>query len=223
MGALSDNKSAQGSLIRLAEAFQSCQAEQGRTIDTLFGQLIGRDATLEDQVLTLVDSVKALAMEAVVHELNPHAAGTDDGNPSGQAPHITSAYLEAVGAELGLRGTAAASSDPLRPQNAKPKKVAAAFRAQFSLDPVVDAIIGDVNQQGAEVQRIVDRDLLAKWASQAAATSGFDAHSTYFDEGCAHEYEGRPADSEAYQPFLSRKVTLCMLVHLFTPPVMSMA
>jgi len=39
-------------LTTLAEAFQSCQAEQARVIDELFGMLSGRDKGLREQVCT---------------------------------------------------------------------------------------------------------------------------------------------------------------------------
>jgi hypothetical protein len=100
-------------LQRLAESFQSCQAEQGRTIDALYGRLSGRDASLRDQLLAVVDGYKAMVMQKVVLALNPGSAETDDDNPAAQVPHITSAYLLAVGAEFGFRGVAAARADML--------------------------------------------------------------------------------------------------------------
>mmetsp|Transcript_98226 Transcript_98226/g.219287 ORF Transcript_98226/g.219287 Transcript_98226/m.219287 type:complete len:392 (-) Transcript_98226:41-1216(-) len=204
-------------LKRLAEAFQSCQAEQGRTIDVLFGQLSGRDASFKEQVLALVDNFKDLTLEAVVHALNPGAKHASDSNPGLQAPHITSAYLEVVGPELGLRGMAAASSDYNRPRGVKRCQVLAAFHERFSLQELAGALAADVNQASADADRIVDRELLAKWAAEAAAASAgaFDAHSIFFDEERAQHFEGRPAPGDEFQPFLSRRVAMQVLVHLF--------
>jgi len=205
-------------LQRLAEAFQSCQAEQGRTIDALYGKLSGRDASLEDQVLILVDSLKALTMESVLHEMNPQAAGMGDHSPSDQAPHITSAYLEAVGARLGMRGVAAASNDVNRPPVPDPGRILALFREKFSLTDLAGALAADVNQQAADAERVIDRDLLAKWASASAGSGGFDAHSIYFDEERAGDFDGRPEGSGEFQPFLSRRVAMDVLVRLFVQP-----
>lgn len=204
-------------LKRLAEAYQSCQAEQGRTIDDLYGKLSGRDASLRDQVLALVDLQKALTLEAVVHKLNPRAASTDDGNPSGQAPHITSAYLEAVGKELGMRGVAAAKSDANRPRGANRAVVLEEFRSLFNVEELALALVSDVNQQSQDAERTIDRDLLAKWAAAEAEASGgtFDAYSIYFDEDRASEYEGRPGEGAEYQPFLNRRTSIGVLLRLF--------
>ena len=47
--AAADKPGAAPALQRLAEAYTSCQAEQGRTIDVLYGRLSGRDASLRDR------------------------------------------------------------------------------------------------------------------------------------------------------------------------------
>lgn len=210
-------------LRRLAEAYQSCQAEQGRTIDTLFGKISGRDATLQDQVLALVDSFKALCLEAVVHKLNPDAARMSDAYPSRQAPHITSAYLVAVGDELGLRGTKAAASDYNQPQGVQRSRILEAFREQFCLDHLAEAVAADVNQQATGAERIIDRDLLAKWAAATSEASRgeFNAHSIYFDESRSREYAGQPEEGNEYQPFLRRDVALQILAYLFLPEKVS--
>lgn len=76
---------AAAALQRLAEAYQSCQAEQGRTIDVMYGRLSGRDASLRDQLLSIVDEHKTMVMQKVVQTLNPGAAEAGDGFPSKQA------------------------------------------------------------------------------------------------------------------------------------------
>jgi len=205
-------------LKRLAEAYQSCQAEQGRTIDSLYGKISGRDATLQDQVLTLVDDYKALTMEGVVNHLNPDAAGMDDDYPSRQIPHITSAYLEAVGKELGMRGVDAATSDMNRPQVTDlhlRAKILDAFKAHFSLKDLLGAIVSDVNQQAADAERVIDRELLMKWSASAGADGTFDAHSIFYDAERSNDYDGAPKEENMYQPFLTHKVVSRILVRLW--------
>jgi hypothetical protein len=65
----------------VAEAFQSCQAEQGRTIDAVYGRLSGRDASFRAQLLSLVDSHKDMLMQKVVLKLNPAVGDATDATP----------------------------------------------------------------------------------------------------------------------------------------------
>ena len=55
------------------DAFQSCQAEQCRVIDAVYGSLLGRDKSFKDQVRALVDAQKELVRERTVTFINPGA------------------------------------------------------------------------------------------------------------------------------------------------------
>ena len=213
-------------LLRLCEAFQSCMAEQGRVIDALYGQLSGRDATFRDQVLALVDVHKALAMESTVQAFLSSHGGH-------QAPHVLSAYLREVGRELGLRGVAASATDPNATMAVDKPAVLRAFRERFSVDEVAAALVADVNQQSPDAERVIDRDALAKWAAATAeATTGqegggggggsgavFDAHSIYYDDERACDFAqltvSKPNEANKYQPFLSPRVAMEILLLLF--------
>lgn len=190
----------------VAAAFQSCQAEQGRTIDAQFGRLNGRDATFKEQLLALVDQHKQMVMQAAVCTLNPTAAEMGDGAPSKQVPHITSAYLQAVGTEFGFRGVMAANKDvhapPLAPVTVA--RVKDTVRQLFSVAEVVEAFVEDVNQQHEGAERVISRDDLAAYvaspegaaalgaameaqakgskAGGRAAAARFDPHSIFYDE-----------------------------------------
>lgn len=72
----------------LAEAYQSCQAEQARVLDYIFGLVSGRDRGFKDQVLVLLDTVKQSTLDLVCVELNPKAGSAGDGDPTKQLPHI---------------------------------------------------------------------------------------------------------------------------------------
>jgi hypothetical protein len=67
-------------LTRMVDAARACQAEQGRVIDAVYGVITGRDRSLRDQVLSVVDAMKDLVMENLVHKLNPDA-WTQTGKP----------------------------------------------------------------------------------------------------------------------------------------------
>jgi len=143
-------------------------------------------------------------MEGVVNHLNPDAAGMDDDYPSRQIPHITSAYLEAVGRELGMRGVDAATSDMNRPRvmdSRSRDQILNTFKAIFSLQDILGAIVSDVNQQAADAERVIDRDLLMKWAEAAGKDGAFDAYSLYYDAERSSDYDGAPKKENMYQPF----------------------
>merc|ERR1711975_55516 len=91
---------ARDAMIRLSEAFTACQAVQGRVIDTLYGELSGRDRGFPDQMLGLVHEVKERALEATANSLNPDAWRQGDDVPAKQLPHILSSYRVAVEEEL---------------------------------------------------------------------------------------------------------------------------
>ena len=210
-------------LQHLAESFQSCQAEQGRTIDALYGRLSGRDASLRDQLLAVVDGYKAMVMQKVVLALNPGSAETDDDNPAAQVPHITSAYLLAVGAEFGFRGVAAARADMYAPRlrggpdSPTVARVRDAVRANFEASDVVDAVVADVNQQAGEAERVLDRDAIAAWALARCEKGGgdFDKHSIYYDPSeRSYEGLGSPADGNEFQPFFSREVAIEFIINV---------
>jgi len=98
-------------------------------IDTLYGELSGRDRGFPDQasfvlcmllkllsiiagqMLGLVHEVKERALEATANSLNPDAWRQGDDVPAKQLPHILSSYRVAVGEELGLHGVEAARCD----------------------------------------------------------------------------------------------------------------
>ena len=62
--AAAGNAGAGPALQFVAQAYQSCQAEQGRTIDAQYGRLSGRDASFKDQLLSLVDQHKSMVVQA---------------------------------------------------------------------------------------------------------------------------------------------------------------
>mmetsp|Transcript_46870 Transcript_46870/g.80657 ORF Transcript_46870/g.80657 Transcript_46870/m.80657 type:complete len:396 (-) Transcript_46870:179-1366(-) len=209
-----------GALRLLAEAYQSCQAEQGRVIDALYGQIAGRDLGLRAQLLVLVDLAKQAALDALVNARHPNAWRTGDENPYGQLPHLQNRYRLALGGTVGLRGVAAAAQDHLASPLADPAQVEEAleqYRALFSAEDVALTLVRDVNQQDLNAERLIDRDTLAKWASEQAPPS-FNAHSIFFNEESndEHDYLGEePREENTYHPFLSKQVALSILSLLF--------
>ncbi len=160
-------------------------------------------------------------MENLVHKLNPEAWKQNDDIPQKQVPHITSSYRVAVGARLGLRGVESAKLDHcmFALADADAAKVVAAFERMFVIDELCDLIVHDVNQQAVDADRLIDRDLLARWAGNVDENGGFDSHAIFFDEDHAALYKdlGKPRPENEYQPFLHRAVALQVLRALFFP------
>ncbi len=74
-------KARSGHLQMLAEAYQACQAEQGRVVDYLFGVLSGRDKGLREQLLALVDAQKQRTLDIVTTTMNPKSSASESHSP----------------------------------------------------------------------------------------------------------------------------------------------
>lgn len=152
-------------LSSLAEAFQECQQVQARTIDKLFGTMTGRDLGLRGQLFELVDFVKQQTLDEVTLKLNPYCL-SPSADMHQQMPHIQSAYVAAVGEQLGLRGVETSRVDRLKPRLGQRQLVAfmEAYVQTFPVEDVVQAFVRDVNQTDASADRVVDHDALFAWA-----------------------------------------------------------
>lgn len=204
-------------LRRLAEAFTSCQAGQARELDAVYGSLIGRSLDLRGQVLSLVDEQKQRVLDMVTKKIHPDAWESMD--PTRQAPHIESAYVQLFGRQFGLRGTNGAGADYCMASVSKTEAERAEkeFRKLFSVEETLESIIMDVNQQNRDADRIISREDLSKWAGNAAENGGFDSWSIFYDEENKDDYpeDAKPTEENMYQPFLSKKVALNLLLKLF--------
>lgn len=75
-------------------------------------------------------------------------------------------------------------------------------------------LIGDINNQSANADRIIDRSCIFEWASKNM--EGDFKHLIFYDEDRAEEYSDldpkEPAQENQYEPFLSPVVLIKMLV-----------
>jgi len=204
---------------RLAEAYSACQMEQGRVIDSIYGAVSGRDKTLKDQILSIVDIHKEQVLNQIINQFNPDAWKTNDDNPKGQIPHIQSSYTIALGDELGLRGVKAAKMDrdafTVDPRNIAVLKKC--FQRIFLVQDVLNSFIADVNQQEADANRLVDCGSLTKWVGDENQNNGFPPHSIFYDEDNPQAWskeQGIPKEENKYKPFLCNDVTLNLFVHV---------
>jgi len=208
---------ARDAMIRLSEAFTACQAVQGRVIDTLYGELSGRDRGFPDQMLGLVHEVKERALEATANSLNPDAWRQGDDVPAKQLPHILSSYRVAVGEELGLHGVEAARCDycAKQIQPAEACKVATLLFERFQEEELLQEFIKDINQPGCDRDRRINRTQLAQWVGAEGSARGLDPHRIYYDDARPEQYIGRPAAGEEYEPFLEPEIARSILAAVF--------
>merc|ERR1711959_37700 len=207
-------------MTRLAEAFTACQAVQGRVIDTLYGELSGRDKGFRDQMLVLVDELKERVLEEVANTCNPDAWRQGDECPEKQLPHILSSYRVSLGEAMGLPGVEAARCDHCaRPLSAAAAcEVATLLFQYFDEAELLHEIVKDVNQPGSVQDRRINRTQLAKWVGAEGPAHSFDPHRVYWDESHPEAYDGRPADGEEYEPFINPEVASEVLHALFLAP-----
>lgn len=205
-------------LTRLADAFTSCQAEQGRVIDTIYGMISGRTKGLREQILALVDEQKMRVMDTVIVEIHPEAAQKTLIS-SVQFPHLESSYIHAVGKQLGMRGVAGAGVDRniTLLSRAECKDVLQRFHHNFSVFDVIQTFVDDVNQQDANNDRLISRNDLLQWAGDETVNHGFNKFSVFYDESIdPSEYnDAKPTEENEYQPFLTRGVALDIFIKIF--------
>jgi len=204
-------------LKRLVDAYTACQMEQGRVIDAIYGALSNRDLTFKEQVLRLLDVQKDRVLHEVVNFLNPEAWSVPDDYPMAQIPHLYSSYAIAIGQKIGLRGTKAARLDvnatPVNPQNTT--RLHQLYCNMFSVTEFIQSVVNDVNQQGKDADRFLDRDLLGKWAGDEKG-EGWNPFFIYFDtDKNPGTYVGEPTRENEFQPFLNPQTTLLLLKQLF--------
>ena len=135
---------------------------------------------------------------------------------------MQSAWLKAVGKELGFPGTAAAAMDPHAdpPPNAKDTNlIRETIQSCFDARDVAAGLVADVNQRGSEVERYVTHKALVEWAAPANGeqNQSFDSHSVFYNADEPTAYEGAvPKEGTEFEPFLSANVAMEVLSRLYS-------
>src|SRR5690606_32003174 len=120
-----------------------------------------------------------------------------------QIPHIQSSYRLCIGKKFGLRGIESAKADKCRFKVGPTvkKKVEETFLRLFVLKDLIDILIKDVNQQSENVERVINLDLLGKWAGDKEENNGFNGYLIFYDEDRAKEYgDEKPKPENEYKP-----------------------
>eukprot|EP00039_Didymoeca_costata_P015418 m.262060 g.262060 ORF g.262060 m.262060 type:complete len:970 (+) comp16220_c0_seq24:89-2998(+) len=209
-----------GHMLKLADSFTSCQAEQARAIDAIYGQLSGRTLSLREQLLALLNVHKERSLEKA-------ALQTDSQLASGAAlPHFQNSLRLQFGEEVGLGGVKAASHDPHTKSlhNDQADLAVQSFVHHFSVDDFVKDFVNDVNQPG-EAERFISHDSLIKWAEPDQDNKdnvpqknqfGFHSHWIFFNEEKSVLYPSAPTEDQRYSPFLCELIAIEILEKVFT-------
>jgi hypothetical protein len=211
------DKTKQSILKRITDAYTACQMEQGRIIDSLYGQLSGRDKSFKDQLLSIVDIQKEQILNQIVNHRNPDAWQTTDDFPEQQIPHLQSSYCLAVGHQLGLRGVKSSQLDNFKTilTESQTKDILEDFQQRFSVPDLIQTIVNDINQQDPNAERLINCDSLSKWITENSQSLILDPHDIFYDEEKEKEYNGKPNEENKYRPFINEDVARDLLFSVF--------
>lgn len=209
-------------LTELAYACQDCQQVQAREILRIFADLTSQNDTFEGQLKYSLVRQKEAALSMYI--TRHHKKCDEDhvrAHPWQQRAHLISGYVELIGDQFGLDGVTAAKSDRFLGQvqseigRLRAKDVIEELKRDMSPKEWLQTLLADINNQTSGSERLINRDCIFKWVE--ANMGGDAAHSVFYDEERAEEFEDldpkMPTDENRYQPFLSPKVLVDMLLN----------
>jgi len=213
-------------LQRLADAMMDCQQIQAREILRIYGDLTCQSQTLETQTHYFLLKQKENALDQFITMMH---VGCDldhtQTTPGKQRAHLKSAYIDLLGREFGLEAVEAAKEDRFLTEARSEIQngvwagvgmpvILLRLKRTMSLPIFVGYLLADINNQSKTAERLINRDVIFKWAETNMSKQ--DAHLVFYDEDRAADYEGqtpnKPVEANKYQPFLSQKLLLRMLL-----------
>jgi len=205
----------------LANACQDCQQVQAREILRIFGDLTAQTETFEGQLRYSLVRQKEAALDRYI--TRQHRNCDKDHrvvSPWQQRAHLISGYVVLIGDKFGLDGMVAAQSDRFLPQVqgeiglTSAEAVMAELRRELCPKEWLQTLLADINNQTDGSERLIDRNCIFKWVE--ANMSSEAAHMVFYDKERAYEFEDldpkKPTDENCYNPFLSPKVLVDMLL-----------
>mmetsp|Transcript_58419 Transcript_58419/g.136539 ORF Transcript_58419/g.136539 Transcript_58419/m.136539 type:complete len:393 (+) Transcript_58419:79-1257(+) len=208
-------------LTALAQAFQDCQQVQAREILRLYGDLTAQTLTFEKQLRYSLLRCKEAALDSFISQR--HGRCDEDHTrvkPWQQRAHLTSGYTVIVGDEFGLDGITAAKHDRFLSQvmaeigRVDKAELVQLLKSSLSIEDWLRTLLADINNQTPGADRLINQDCIFKWAQEHMSVEA--AHAVFFDDARAREFDeqdpNRPSTENAYQPFLSCKVLVCILL-----------
>lgn len=208
-------------LTALVHACQDCQQVQAREIMRIFGDLTSQNDSFEGQLKYSLVRQKEAALDRYISRR--HASCDLDHtrvNPWQQRAHLISGYVVLVGDEFGLDGVTAAQSDRFLSQvrgelgRTRAGDVVAELRQDMCAKEWLQTLLADINNQTSGSERLINRDCIFKWVQENMSEEA--AYLVFYDEDRSPEFEDldpkAPLEENGYQPFLSPKVLIDMLL-----------
>lgn len=213
-----------GIITTLAHACEDCQQVQAREILRIFGDLTAQNETFDEQLKYSLQRQKEAALNRFISE---HHQNCDldhtQVQPHQQRAHLFSGYVNFIGPDFGLDGLEAANSDRYLQQVKHELKklrsltkpwLLASLKQEMSVAEWLQTLLADINNQNPAADRLINPNCIFKWVQ--ANLSNEAAHLVFYDEDRAEEFKGQdpeqPSVENRYQPFLSRRVLVEMLV-----------
>lgn len=166
-----------GIVRELADAFQSCQDEQVRTIEKVANKLNGGGA-ITSELQMLWHEYKMLKLDQFIGSRHPNCNKAT--SPSQQFPHIKSAYLVLFGQQFGLLGTDKAHLDTHKPTISDYNgSIANQFRKQLNLLEFAKEVALDINNVNADDVRLSKPDLI-KWLTDTYPVGSVEGEEGQF-------------------------------------------
>eukprot|EP00930_Biecheleria_cincta_P045153 TRINITY_DN31127_c0_g1_i1.p1 TRINITY_DN31127_c0_g1~~TRINITY_DN31127_c0_g1_i1.p1 ORF type:complete len:520 (+),score=88.21 TRINITY_DN31127_c0_g1_i1:60-1619(+) len=208
-------------LTALAHACQDCQQVQAREIMRIFGDLTSQNDTFEGQLKYSLVRQKEAALDRYISRR--HANCDLDHtrvNPWQQRAHLISGYVALIGDEFGLDGVTAAHSDRFLSQvrgeigRTRARDVVAELKQDMCAKEWLQTLLADINNQTSGSERLINRDCIFKWVQENMSEEA--SYLVFYDEDRSPEFEDldpkAPLEENRYQPFLSPKVLVEMLL-----------
>jgi len=208
-------------LTALAQAFQDCQQVQAREILRIYGDLTAQNLTFEKQLRYSLLRCKEAALDGFISQR--HDRCDEDHTrvkPWQQRAHLTSGYTVLLGEEFGLDGITAAKHDRFLPQvmseigHVDTAALVQLLKSSLCIEDWLRTLLADINNQTSGADRLINRDCIFKWAQENMSVEA--AHAVFYDDTRAKEFEEQdpkqPTTENAYQPFLSCKVLVSILL-----------
>lgn len=208
-------------LTALAHACQDCQQVQAREILRIFGDLTSQNDSFEGQLKYSLVRQKEAALDRYISRR--HAKCDLDHtrvNPWQQRAHLISGYVALIGDDFGLDGVTAARSDRFLSQvqgelgQTRAEDVVAELKQDMCAKEWLQTLLADINNQTSGSERLINRDCIFKWVQENMSDDA--SYLVFYDEDRSAEFEDldpkAPSEENRYQPFLSPKVLVDMLL-----------
>ncbi|CAK9045333.1 unnamed protein product [Durusdinium trenchii] len=202
----------------LVKACEDCQQVQAREILRIYGDLTSQTETFEQQLKYSLIRQKEVALN---HFITQQHTGCDldhtQVQPHQQRVHLFSGYVSQIGDSFGLDGLDAAKSDKFLPRVLEEleRKKTLKSKRRFLQALVREMSVTDINNQSVDADRLINRSGIFQWVQANLSVEA--AHRIFYDEDRAEEFKGqdpeKPEPANQYQPFLSGRMLVEMLMH----------